>query len=128
MSAQLDIFGCGYVPTAPSSRPAPGSRLLDIIGLEEGEVLICTRQKTKDNMAEQRLLIKVGQMMKGWSLVNFTIALRDWMQHTSVGNHCNYWLFYKIVSNDEFAQIWHTNAEGDPDRHVCTITSPTPAQ
>ncbi len=73
------------------------------------------------NTMELRLLSQTSQLLR-LRLPQFVTELRAWMAREYMGNSNKFWTTYVVLDGPDTAQIWHTNVEGKPDRHLCTIT------
>ncbi len=85
----------------------------------------CIEVKPKHDMAELRLMAEVKLNLTG-SLPTAVGNIKRWMEWRKMGNNLCYHAQYVIVSSDTYAEIWHVNANGDRDRHLCTLKAITP--
>lgn len=126
---QLDLFGSapnstppGKTPRpTPAGPPAPHMCLVDILAGGDTVLLRRTDHQRRDNPAELRLMVRIGQLLN-CDVAEFCAVLKRWLRATPQGNGTNYYLSYKIIEQVAGVEIWHTNAEGEPNRHVCSLS------
>lgn len=126
MTNQLELFATdANIPTKEAIDTGNYTRLIDLFPADMFDVpqLYRTEHTHRSNTAELRLLAQTSQLISGFcvDLTGFVKELNQWLQTTSLGNHACFWTTYIIVGDEHKAEIWHTNALGDPDRHVCTV-------